>query len=140
MAEANPADSVRSSGASPKLVAVSEEPTKRPRPGLQQPQRSGVPRRAFRLVVALLALAFVGLLAQTWHVQNQAEQIGLLIGQVEGLEVQLSAANTQIATYDMQRSLVQSSVSRIFEQLVELQELVQLDPIATAPPSPPASQ
>ena len=58
--------------------------------------------------------------------------------------MQLSAANTQIATYDMQMSLIRSRVASITDQMANLSDLVgtaptPLEPVMPAmPPESPA--
>lgn len=106
----------------------------RPSAPAARPARKGVSRGVFALVVVLLVLSVVGLFVQTQRVAAQGEQIATLAGQVEGLQFQLSAANTQIATYDMQRSLVRSSVADLMTQVSSLAELVNSDPLGPAPP------
>jgi len=138
MAEPKPADATPEKGASeesPKLVAVSEntttpEPASAPAaPSPSEPERSGVSKVLFAVVAILLVLALGGLYAQTQRATAQAEQIGVLTNQVEGLQVQLSAANTQIATYDMQIALVQDSVRDMYEKMGSLLDLVSMGPV-----------
>jgi hypothetical protein len=137
MAEAKPADPSRE--ASPKLVAVPERPEARRTPPAspplprREPERRGISWSVFAAVVALLLLI---LLIQTERVHSQAEQIGALNGQVEGLQSELTAARTQLATYDMQFALVRTSVATIYEQRTELRALVDNSP--SAPVDSPA--
>jgi len=149
MAEANsanptpstsPAESGAASAEGRKLSAVPGQKTpERPeaRPAPARPARKGVSRVVFALVVVLLLMSLVGLYVQTQRVAAQDEQIANLAGQVEGLEFQLSAANTQIATYGMQRTLVRSSVADLLTQVTSLAELVEADPLAPAAPASP---
>jgi hypothetical protein len=142
MAEAKPVDPTRPAESSPKLVALPEDRTtaaaaSRPQPGRHDPERHGVSWSAFGLAVALLLLAIIGLVVQTQRVSDQAEQIGLLNGQVEGLQLQLSAANTQLATYDMQLTLVRTTVAAMYEQMTNLNELVSTNPFAAEPSETP---
>jgi len=142
MAEAKPVDPARAAESSPKLVALPEDrkasaSASRPQPGRQEPERTGVSWNAFGLAVALLLFATAGLIAQTQRVSNQAEQIGLLNGQVEGLQVQLSAANTQLATYDMQLTLVRATVAEVSQQMADLSDLVNTNPFASEPSETP---
>jgi uncharacterized protein HemX len=144
MADPKPADSTREGNrpeeTPPKLVAVSETPVdpkpSTPTPGATEPTSKGISRTLFGLVVVLLLLALGGLYAQTQRATAQAEQITLLNNQVEGLEVQLSAANTQLATYDMRLTLVQSSVRDMYEKMGSLLELVSISPGLVEPETP----
>jgi tetrahydromethanopterin S-methyltransferase subunit B len=107
-------------------------------PAQHDPDRRGVSWGVFWISVALLVLAVAAVIVQTQRVQNQAEQIEALNGRVQGLEVQLSAANTQLATYDMQFDLVRTSVDSLFDQLTKLQALVNSNPLTSEPTSPGA--
>ncbi len=136
MAEPKPVDATPEKNdpeESPKLVAVSENTTTpesaEAAPEPSEPERTGVSKVLFGVVVVLLLLALGGLYAQTQHARGQAEQIAALNDQVEGLQVQLSAANTQIATYDMQIALVQDSVRDMYEKMGSLLELVSIGPV-----------
>lgn len=147
MAEPKPAEATRPDGAQQedraedarKLVALSEresEPTPASPTPDPEPERKGVSRGLFAFVVVLLALALTGLYAQTRRAAAQAERIAVLGNQVEGLEVQLSAAETQLANYDMQLSLVQDSVTDMYEKMGALLELVTTSPYDVDPDSP----
>lgn len=147
MAEPKPVETTPQTNApeeSRKLVAVHENTTtpesaslSEPAPAEREPSernpserdRKGVPTLLFAIVAVLCLLAVIGLYAQTQRVTTQADQIAVLGNQIEGLEVQLSAANTQIATYDMQLSLVQDSVRDMYEKMGSLLDLVSMGPV-----------
>jgi hypothetical protein len=133
MAEAKPADPLRVAEGNQRVVPL----------GAAKPQanrgetESGVSQRAFAIVLALLVFASAALIVQTQRVSNKAARIAALEGQVEGLSVQLSAANTQIATYDMQMLLIRSTVASITDQMANLSDLVGTAPVPLEPAMPP---
>jgi hypothetical protein len=140
MAEAKPVEPSRPAAeGSPKLMAVAEEKAARavspPPASRPEPTGKGMSRTAFGILAVMLALALVGLYAQTRRANAQAEQIADLGGQVEGLQEQLSVAHTRLATYDMQFSMVQANVADLFQQIASLNELVNTDPFTAAAPS-----
>jgi len=57
--------------------------------------------------------------------------------QVEGLELQLSAANAQLTNYHSQLGRIRTSVSAVVDQVANLNELVQANPFA--PPAAPTA-
>lgn len=124
-----------------KLAAVPEQKGSGRPPGrADEPRRRGVSRGVFALVAALLVLSLLGLYAQSRQVAARDAQITRLADQVDGLQAQLAAANTQIATYDMQRALVKTSVADLMEKITALSDLVSSDPLApTLPPAPALS-
>ena len=133
MSEPNPTK------AKPKLVSVaaseSPETTTPPPAGApsepKRESRGGVFKWLFGVAVVLLILSLYGLSEQTRRVEA-------LAGQVEGLEVQLSAASVQLRNYDMQLELVRKSVGDVLQQLSILHELVNTDPMAPSVPADPA--
>ena len=132
MTESNAAES------KPKLVSVSgsesPEPASAPPAGADSLPKTtsegGIFKWLFVVAVVLLLVALYGLSAQ-------ARRVEALSGQVEGLEVQLSAASVQLRNYDMHLMLVRKSVGDVLEQMGILHELVNTDPMA---PSVPAAQ
>lgn len=130
-------ESTNSAEAKPKLVPVGETegPKTAPPPPAGAPSEPQRDRRGrifmwlFAVAVVLLLLAFYGLSAQTRRVEA-------LSGQVEGLELQLSAANAQLRSYDMQLELVRESVVDVLQQMSVLHELVNTDPMAPSAPAP----
>jgi hypothetical protein len=112
----------------PKLVAVREgaaEPA-RPEPGWgDRIERLGGPLRLAAILVLILALA--ALVAQT-------RRVGTLAGQVDALEVELSAAHRQIDAYESQLDLVRESLAGVIDQLTHLQDVVRSDPAALSEP------
>ena len=97
----------------------------------------GVSRGLFWLIAGLLLLTVVGLAFQGRQVAERNAQIAALSGQVEGLQVELSAANTRISTYEMQLGRVRESVGDLLERTALLHELVQTDPMASSPSERP---
>ena len=95
-----------------------------------------VSRGLFWLVAVLLLLSVGGLVLQSRQVAERNAQIKALSGQVEGLQVDLSAANTRIATYQMQLGRVRESVGDLLERTALLHEMVQADPMAAPPDHP----
>jgi hypothetical protein len=120
-----------SAGASkPKLVAVPEGGGEDPRPESawrERMARCGGPLGLVAIVILVLAL--VALAVQT-------RRVGTLAGQVDALEVELSAAHRQIDAYQSQLDLVRESLAGVIEQLTHLQDIVSTDPAPT--PEPPA--
>ncbi len=127
MAEAKPADPTRPAEGSARVVPLAA----RPQPG--HAERDGVSWNAFWIAAALLVFACGALIVQTQRVSSLSEQ-------VEGLEVQLSAANAQLESYDRQLSLIRSTVASVVDQVTNLSELVQTKPLTAAPaPEAPAA-
>jgi uncharacterized protein HemX len=138
MAEPTPNESAATDEARPKLVAVDPktEP-KAPRPQTPpppeaQPAESGRAKRGARRVIWLLAALLV--VALSWAgLQSQqlqaAQQRNLALSeQIQGLEVQLSAATLQLHGYEMRQELVRSVATELQEQVNRLQELVNPAP------------
>jgi hypothetical protein len=71
---------------------------------------------------------------QTQRLDLATARATALSEQLIGLGAQLSAAHTQLATYEMQRGQVREAVSDISLQVMLLQEMVADD---TSPPGPP---
>jgi hypothetical protein len=82
------------------------------------------------VVVLLAVLAAVGLVIQTWRV-------GELSGQVQGLTVELQAAQTALEAYRGQLGEVRASVADLRGRMTALDELVNRDPLATPDPETP---
>jgi len=125
--------------AKPTLVAVGDEakqkgpesPVTAPAPPQPAEQKRGS-RLGLLLLLLVAVAAGVAALVQTQRLQDANARAGALSEQVIGLEAQLSVANTQIATYEMQRGRVREAVSDLSERVLLLGELVAGD--GTPPP------
>ena len=122
MADANPSVAENK----PKLTAVPPEPGPAQ---ASEKERRGVSPALFWIVGALLVLSLGGFSVQLQRAGALEERVAGLTGQVEGLQVQLAAANTRIQTYDLHRSLVADTVDRVNQELSLLTELVNSDPL-----------
>jgi len=119
----------------PKLVALDRErEAPQPDPGPAAAPAgtgTGTARQGSRigtwLLVALLAIAMVWGGFQTQQVEALGKRNTALSEQVQGLEVQLSATNLQIQTYEMQQELIREVTTDLAEQVGRLQALV--DPL-----------
>jgi uncharacterized protein HemX len=83
------------------------------------------------LLAALLVVALVWAGLQSQQLQVAEQRSLALSEQVQGLEVQLSAATLQIQSFEMREELVRSVTADLAEQVGRLQELV-------SPAPPPA--
>jgi hypothetical protein len=129
----------------PKLVAVGPDGNA-PNSGNSAPsdaveeERSGISRGLFWLVVALLVVAGLALAVQGQRVAEKNAEIAALSSQVEGLQVDLSAANARLQTFQSQLVRIRAGVSELLEKTAALHELVSNDPLAVpareAPPTP----
>ena len=140
MAEPKPSDQAkarpaRDGGAKPTLAAVGNDPEKDKdtRGQTAKPKRS----RLGLWLALVAAAAAVAALVQTQRLDLVTARATALSEQVIGLEAQLSAANTQIATYEMQRGQVREAVSDISLRVMLLQEMVADDTSPTGPPEAP---
>jgi hypothetical protein len=125
----------------PKLVALDPEPAApRQRPGsapAPAPAGRGRERKGSQVVGWLLLCLLV--VSGVWGVlqAQQVETLGArnmaLSEQIQGLEVQLSATNLQIQSYEMQQDLIRSVTADLAAQVGRLQALVD-------PAPPPAIQ
>ena len=76
------------------------------------------------LLLLLLGVAAVTAFVQSQRLAGAEQRATALSEQVLGLEAQLSAANTQIHTFEMERGQVREAVSDIAERVLLLNELV----------------
>ncbi len=140
MAEPKPSDKARDEDSKPTLVAVGNKISE-PVVGKATPAQTvpAEPKRSrLGLWLALVAVAAaVAALVQTQRLDLATARATALSEQVIGLGAQLSAANTQIASYEMQRSQVREAVSDISLQVMLLQEMVADDTSPTGPPEAP---
>ena len=125
-------DSNRPAEGTPRVVPLGAA-----RPQAPRSEPDGVSWTAFGIAVALLVFAGAALLVESQRVANRNEQIGVLSGQVAGLETQLRAADAELATYHAQLARIRRSVSAVADEVANLSQLVQVDPFAK-PPVPPA--
>lgn len=119
----------------PRLAAVGSQPPERPARPEAEPAPAGGPGpglsgRGLRLVAVLAVLAGVGLVIQTCRV-------GELSGQVQGLTVELQAAQSALEAYRGQLGEVRASVADLRGRMTALDELVNRDPLATPDPETP---
>ena len=128
MADANPSVAEQK----PRLVSVPTEPAARPE---KKQERRGVSSSLFWLVVVLLVLSAVGFAMQAQKAGELEGQVQALAGQVEGLQVQLSAANTHLQTYEMHRTLVSDLLEKVNDEMSQLTQLVNSDPLGPVRPA-----
>ncbi len=129
MAEPNPRDKARDEDGKPTLVAVgtkiSEPVVGKATPAQTAPAAEPKRSRHGLWLLALVAIAAaVAALVQTQRLALVTAHATSLSEQVTGLGAQLSAAHTQIATYELQRGQVREAVSDISLRLLLLQEMV----------------
>ena len=106
----------------PNLVAVDPPAEKQGAPASGEPEKRSN-TALWILVVVALAIGVFGL-HQTQQLEAAQAKNAALSDQVVGLEAQLSAANTQISTMEMQRGQVREAVSDLSERVLLLSELV----------------
>jgi hypothetical protein len=121
----------------PKLVALDPEPAApRQRPG-SAPAGRGRERKGSQIVgwllFGLLVVSGVWGVLQAQQVETLGARNMALSEQIQGLEVQLSATNLQIQSYEMQQDLIRSVTADLAAQVGRLQALVD-------PAPPPAIQ
>jgi hypothetical protein len=86
------------------------------------------------LLVALVAVTAITTWVQSQRLDRAEARANALSEQVLGLEAQLSAANTQIHTYKLERGQVREAVSDITQRVLVLNELVGGATEAAPPP------
>jgi hypothetical protein len=84
--------------------------------------------RLFALFALLLLLSVAALVVQSRRVEK-------LAGAVAALELQMDAANRQLAAYQAQRALVRDALGGVLEELTDLHEVVSEDPLAVSEPA-----
>ncbi len=104
----------------PRLVKTGEE---LPFAGHAQTRRS-VPALVW-VLAALLAFALGASLLQTERLDRMTERADSLAARADALQIELANANTQIRSYEMQRTLVRESVADIAERIAVLYEVVR---------------
>ena len=109
----------------PRLVEASGGGTERPRDESRWSDRLGWSSALFAL---LLLLSVATLLVQSRRVEE-------LAGAVAALELQVDAANRQLAAYQAQRDRVRDSLGGVLEELTALHEVVSQDPLAVSEPA-----
>jgi hypothetical protein len=93
-------------------------------PASGAPKQQKGTRWGMWLLVLLVAAGGVTAWVQTQRLTRAEGRVTALSEQVLGLQSQLSAANTQIHTYEMQRGQVREAVSDIAQRVLMLNELV----------------
>ncbi len=146
MAEPSPRDKAKGEGAKPTLVAVGNDAEKKSSESVvgratpAQTAAAAEPKRS-RLGLRLLTLgaiaAAVAALVQTQRLQEVTARATALSEQVIGLGAQLSAAHTQIASYEMQRGQLREAVSDISLRVLLLGEMLADDASPTEPAEAP---
>lgn len=135
-------------GPAPKAAAgdaASQAPKATPAPGKAAPaSASPKPQKGARwgmwLLVLLVAAGGVTAWVQTQRLTQAEGRATALSEQVLGLQSQLSAANTQLHTYEMERGQVREAVSDIAQRVLMLNELVggsSAPGSSSAPPTTP---
>ena len=129
----------------PKLVALDPEPAApQQRPGSEPapepapaPAGKGRERKGSQIVgwllFGLLVVSVVWGVLQTQQVGTLGARNMALSEQIQGLEVQLSATNLQIQSYEMRQDLIRTVTADLAAQVGQLQALVD-------PAPPPAIQ
>ena len=112
----------------PRLVKVPEGGTERPQDESRWSDRIGWSGGLFALFALLLLLSVATLVVQSRRVEK-------LAGAVAALELQVDAANRQLAAYQAQRNLVRDSLEGVLEELTVLHEVVSEDPLAVSEPA-----
>lgn len=135
MAEPTPNESASKDEARPKLVAVERERESAPPAGATPASAASRPaetrsgsRWLVWLLAGLLVVTAVWAGLQSRDLQAAQQQNQALSEQVQGLEVQLSAATLQVQTYELREELVRSVATQLAEQVGRLQELVSPSP------------
>ena len=115
----------------PRLVAIAPEPEA---PGSDAPTAApaarGVSRRRVEVVVLIAALLGVALAVQT-------RRVGELGAQVEGLTIELQAAQAELAAHERRMVRVRTSVDDLQARIANLSDLVGAPPEAPPPPEIP---
>jgi prophage DNA circulation protein len=113
--------------AGPRLVAVPGEPET---PGsdvpADAPAARGVSRRSVGVVVVIAALLGVALAVQS-------RRVGELGTQVEGLTIELQAAQAALAAHERRMVRVRASVDDLQARIANLSDLVDAPPEAPPP-------
>jgi hypothetical protein len=125
----------------PKLEAVKEQASEAPAAGRATPARAAEASKRSRGRLWLLLLAFLvataSVFVQSQRLAESQAVASALSEQVTGLQAQLAAAHTQIATYELQRSQVREAVSDLWDRVLLLGELVGRDsPLGEPTPAP----
>ena len=119
MAQPNP---VKPAESKPTLVSVESTPAR-----TAKQKRKGSSTGLWLLAALALCLG-VFALWQNQQLTQASERIVTLEDRVLGLGSQLSAAHTQIQTYEMQRGLVRDAVTDISDRMNVLREMVGAGP------------
>ena len=101
------------------------------------PEADTSERRVPSLVWVLLGLIAVLLGAavlQTERLDRMTDRATRLAADLDAVQIELAGARTQIRSFEMQRQLVQESVTDLAQRVSLLDELVRTDPA-----SPPAA-
>jgi hypothetical protein len=110
-----------------------------------QPTPDTAERRVPSLVWVLLGLLAVTLgaaVVQTERLDRMSDRAVRLAADLDATQIELAGARTQIRSFEMQRQLVQESVTDLAQRVSLLDELVRTDPAPPpiAPPPAPAAE